>query len=142
MPFHGEHWNGNGAQGFQFTSIGTWNNYDSNEFQILICPVPYSRDASNLAPIVARIVIDDYNEPSFAYAYLCGRAGTAGDQHCVSDDNFPTVFGNSTIELSLTPTSSDRFVWIEVHIPPDDNDNNPWTLDGTSGLVGYRIFRN
>ena len=91
---------------------------------------------------MARIVIDDYNVPSYAYAYLCGRAGTPGDQECVNDNNFPTVFGNTTIELSLTPTSSTRFVWIEVHIPPDDNDNNPFTPDATSGLVGYRIFRN
>ena len=142
VPFHAAHWNGNGTQGFQFTNIGTWSNYDDNESQILICPVPYSRDAANLAPIVARVVIDDYNLNSVARAYLCGRASTAGGQHCVSDDNFPTIYGNSTIELSLTPSSSTRFVWLEIHIPPDAEDDDPFSPDSTSGLVGYRIFRN
>ena len=141
VPFTASHWNGNGAQGFQFTNIGTWNNYD-DQTQILICPVPYFRDAANLAPIVARVVIDDFNANSFGRAYLCGRSSAGGAQACDSKDNFPTVYGNSTIELSLTPTSSTRFVWLEIHIPGDAEDNAPFSLNRTSGLVGYRIFRN
>lgn len=142
VPISGGHWHGNGAQGFQYTNVGTWNNYDDDEYQILVCPVPYFRDTNDLAPIVARVVIDDYNVASLARAYLCGRGSSAGNQSCVNKDNFPTVFGNSTIELSLTPTVNTRFVWLEIHIPANDDDNDPFSPNATSGLVGFRIFRN
>jgi hypothetical protein len=142
VPVNASHFNGSGAQGFQFTNVGTWSNYDDNDTQILICPVPYFRDTANLDPIVVRVVIDDFNLQVFARAFLCGRDSASGAQHCVNADNFPTIYGNSFIELSLTPTSNTRFVWLEVHIPPDADDNNGLTPDATSGLVGYRIFRN
>jgi len=32
-------------------------------------------------------------------------------------------------------------VWLEVHIPANDDDSNPYSLNGTSGRVGFRIFR-
>jgi hypothetical protein len=142
VPYKATNWNGNGAAGFEFTNVGTWANYDNNETQILICPVPYARNVSNLAPIVAKVVIDDFNEDVFARAYLCGRNSTSGAQQCVSDDNFPTIWGTSTIELTLTPASTTRFVWIEVHIPADAEDDNPFSPAATSHLVGYRIERN
>lgn len=140
VPVAASHFNGSGAQGLQFTNVGSWANYDSNETQILVCPVPYARDTGNLASIVARVVIDDRHWTSFARAYLCGR-DTSGGQSCVTNDNFPTVVGNSTIELSLTPAAGTRFVWIEVHIP-DNETANPFSGVGTSEMIGYRIFRN
>lgn len=141
VPISAGHWNGNGAQGFQFTNVGTWNNYDDDEFQILVCPVPYARDANDLAPIVARVVIDDRNQAFVARAFLCGR-GISGNQNCASKDNFPTILGTSTLELTLTPSDATKFVWLEIQIPPNDEVNDPFSLRGTSGLVGYRIFRN
>ena len=142
VPVHLAHWQGNGSQGFEFTNVGTWANRDRTNVQILVCPVPYLRNTSNLAPIVARVVIDDFNAAFFARAFLCGRASASNDQHCTSSDNFPTVMGTSTIELSLTPRASTRFVWLEIHIPPDADDDDPFSLDGRSSLVGYRVFRN
>jgi hypothetical protein len=142
VPVHLAHWQGNGSTGFEFTNVGSWANRDRNATQILVCPVPYRRNAADLAPIVARVVIDDFNPAVFARAFLCGRASGPNNQHCVSSDNFPTVTATSTIELSLTPRTSTRFVWLEIHIPPDADDDNPFTLDGRSSLVGYRIFRN
>ena len=141
VPINAGHWNGNGAQGFQFTNVGTWNNYDDDEYQILVCPVPYLRDTNDLAPIVARVVIDDRNQAFVARAFLCGR-GISGNQNCASKDNFPTILGTSTLELSLTPSDATKFVWLEIQIPPNDEVNDPFSLRGTSGLVGYRIFRN
>jgi hypothetical protein len=73
---------------------------------------------------------------------LNGRVAADGNQSCVSKDNFPTIFGTSTMELSLTPSAATRFVWLEIHIPANDDDNNAFSLNETSGLVGYRIFRN
>jgi hypothetical protein len=142
VPVHLAHWQGNGSQGFEFTNVGSWANRDRTNTQILVCPVPYLRNTSDLAPIVARVVIDDFNAAFFARAFLCGRASGANDQHCTSGDNFPTVMGTSTIELSLTPRATTRFVWLEIHVPPDADDADPFTLDGRSSLVGYRVFRN
>ncbi|HVQ30117.1 MAG TPA: hypothetical protein VMV21_11085 [Vicinamibacteria bacterium] len=141
VPISATQWNGNGAHGFQFTNVGTWNNYDDDHAQILVCPVPYARDANDLAPIVARVVIDDRNQAALARAFLCGR-GISGNQNCASKDNFPTILGTSTLELTLTPSTATRFVWLEIHIPPNDEVNDPFSVRGTSGLVGYRIFRN
>ena len=71
-------------------------------------------------------------------AFLCGR-DTTGPKICDSADNFPTVFGVSTIELSIQPIAATRFVWIEVLIP--DDDGNAFTSNGTSGMLGYRVLR-
>jgi hypothetical protein len=32
--------------------------------------------------------------------------------------------------------------WVEVEIPQNAEDNNPYTQNGTSGPIGYRVFRN
>jgi hypothetical protein len=101
--------------------------------------VPYARDVDNLESIVARVVIDDRHLTSFGRAFLCGR-DSGGGQSCVNNDNFPTILGTSTIELTLTPSASTRFVWIEVHIP-DNEPVEPFSGRGTSAMVGYRIFR-
>ncbi|MGH9324145.1 MAG: hypothetical protein ACRD3V_30190, partial [Vicinamibacteria bacterium] len=141
-PFNGAHWEGGGSAGFAFTpAAGGWYNYDDNAKQALVCPVPYSRNVSNLEDIVARVVVDDRHGLSGVRAFLCGKNST-GPKTCDSADNFPTVFGVSTIELSIKPNAGMRWVWIEIEVPDDDDDNNPFSLNGTSGVIGYRVFRN
>jgi opacity protein-like surface antigen len=140
-PFDGASWQGGGSSGFAFaSSVGGWFNYDANDPQALVCPVPYFRDVGDLKPITVRVVVDDFHHLAFTRAYLCGR-GTNGGKICDTADNFPTVMGNSTIELTIQPTSETRFVWIEVLVPDNDDDNNPWTLNGVSGVLGYRVLR-
>ena len=141
QPFDGAGWQGGGSSGFAFvSSVGGLFNFDANDPQALVCPVPYFRDVNDLKPITVRVVVDDYHHLAFTRAYLCGRDST-GPKICDSADNFPTVMGNSTIELTIQPSSSTRFVWIEVVIPDNDDDNNAWTLNGTSGMLGYRVLR-
>jgi hypothetical protein len=141
-PFDGASWQGGGSSGFAFvSSVGGWYNYDAGTPQALVCPVPYFRDTSNLERITVRIVVDDRHGTSFTRAYLCGRDST-GPKICDSADNFPTVFGVSTIELSIQPVASTRWVWVEIVVPDDDNDNNALTPNGTSGALGYRVLRN
>jgi hypothetical protein len=141
QPFDGNGWHGGGSSGFAFlSSVGGLYNFDATHPEALVCPVPYFRDTNDLKPITVRVVVDDYHHLAFTRAYLCGRDST-GPKICDSADNFPTVMGNSTIELTIQPTSSTRFVWIEVVIPDNDDDNNPWTLNGTSGMLGYRVLR-
>ena len=140
-PFDGNSWHGGGSTGFAFvSSVGGWYNYDAANAQALVCPVPYFRDENNLERITVRVVVDDRHGTSFTRAYLCGRDST-GPKICDSADNFPTVFGTSTIELSIQPVASTRFVWIEIVVPDDDNDNNGVTPNGTSGALGYRVMR-
>jgi hypothetical protein len=140
-PFDGASWQGGGSSGFAFaSSVGGWFNYDANDAQALVCPVPYHRDTGDLRPITVRVVVDDFHHLAFTRAYLCGR-GSTGSKICDSADNFPTVMGNSTIELTIQPTAATRFVWIEVVVRDNDDDNNPWTLNGTSGVLGYRVMR-
>jgi len=59
----------------------------------------------------------------------------------VQEANASTTFGTSTIELTIQPTQATRFVWIEVLIPDDDEDNQQFSDRGTSGLLGYRVLR-
>jgi hypothetical protein len=140
-PVNAGHWNGSGAEGFEWVgNSGGWYNFDHDEMQILVCPVPYFRDVNDLAPIVVRAVIDDKHNDSLASASLCRKAADASAPVCASADNFPTVVGLSTIELSVTPDVNTRFVFLEVRIP-DDDDDNAFAGTGTSGLIGYRVFR-
>lgn len=141
-PFNGSQWEGGGSQGFAFVPAkGGWYNFDENEPQALVCPVPYFRDVNNLEDIVVRVVVDDAHGLSGFQAFLCGKNST-GPKTCDSDDNFPSVFGVSTIDLSITPDAGMRWVWIEIVVPDDDEDNNPFSLNATSGVIGYRVFRN
>jgi hypothetical protein len=141
QPFDGTGWNGGGSSGFAFlSSVGGLFNFDANDAEALVCPVPYSRDTNDLKPITVRVVVEDRHHLSLVRAFLCGRDST-GPKICDSADNFPTVMGTSTIELTIQPAASTRFVWIEVVIPDNDDDNDPWTLNGTSGMLGYRVFR-
>jgi hypothetical protein len=140
-PFDGASWQGGGSSGFAFNSaMGGWYNYDANEPQALVCPVPYFRNTNNLEAITVRIVVDDRHGTAFTRAYLCGKDST-GPKICDSADNFPTIFGTSTIELSIQPDSSTRFAWIEIVVPDNDDDDNAFTLNGASGVIGYRVFR-
>jgi hypothetical protein len=140
-PFDGASWQGGGSSGFAFmSSVGGWYNFDANEPQALVCPVPYFRDTNDLKPITVRVVVDDRHHLAFTTAYLCGRDST-GSKICDSADDFPTVFGTSTIELTIQPTSAIRFVWIEVLVPDNDDDGNALTFNGTSGVLGYRVMR-
>ncbi len=141
-PFDGNSWHGGGSTGFAFlSSVGGWYNFDAANSQALVCPVPYFRDENNLEAITVRLVVDDRHGAKFTQAFLCGRDST-GPKICDSDDDFPTVFGTSTIELTIQPVAATRFVWVEVLVPDDDNDNNAFTPNGTSGVLGYRVFRN
>jgi len=140
-PFDGASWQGGGSSGFAFlSSVGGWYNFDANDKQALVCPVPYFRDVDGLNPITVRVVVDDRHHSANTIAYLCGRDST-GPKICDSGDDFPTVFGTSTIELTIQPASSTRFVWIEVLVPDNDDDGNPITSNGTSGVLGYRVMR-
>ena len=140
-PFNGAAWHGGGSSGFSFVSAeGGWYNFDGNK-EALACPVPYFRDTGNLERITVRVVTDDRHPTQFVRAFLCERP-SAGPKSCVGRDNFPTIFGISTIELSIQPDSATRFVWVEVEIPEDANDDNPFSPNGTSGMIGYRVFRN
>lgn len=141
-PVNAGHWNGSGAQGFEWVgTAGGWYNYDHDDMQILVCPVSYLRDVNDLAPIVVRAVIDDRHDSVFAAASLCRRTAGSSAPVCVSGDNFPTAVGISTIELSVTPDINTRFVFLEVRVP-DDDDYNAFSGTGTSGFIGYRVFRN
>jgi hypothetical protein len=140
-PFDGASWQGGGSSGFAFmSSVGGWYNFDANDAQALVCPVPYFRDTNALDPITVRVVVEDRHHLSFTRAYLCGR-DSSGPKICDTRDDFPTVMGTSTIELTIQPVSSTRFVWIEVLVPDNDDDNNAFTLNGTSGVLGYRVMR-
>ena len=140
-PFDGASWQGGGSSGFAFNSLmGGWYNFDANEPQALVCPVPYFRDPDNLEAITVRVVVDDRHGSRLTQAYLCAKDST-GPKICDSADNFPTVFGTTAIELSIQPDSTTRFVWIEVLVPDNDDDNNAFTQNGTSGVIGYRVFR-
>ena len=117
LPFDGTAWHGGGSQGFGFVLA------DRRPVQLrlrpaeaLVCPVPYFRDTNDLKPITVRVVVEDLHHQSGILAFLCGRDST-GSKICDSGDNFPTVFGISTIELTIQPTAAIRFVWIEVAHP-------------------------
>lgn len=141
QPFDGNGWHGGGSSGFAFlSSVGGLYNFDATHAEALVCPVPYFRDTDDLKPITVRIVVDDKHHSSGVIAYLCGRDST-GPKICDSGDNFPTVFGVSTIELTIQPIAATRFVWIEVVIPDDDEDNEQFSDRGTSGILGYRVLR-
>ena len=141
QPFDGNGWHGGGSSGFAFLStVGGLYNFDATHAEALVCPVPYFRDTNDLRPITVRVVVEDLHHQSGITAYLCGRDST-GPKICDSGDNFPTVFGVSTIELTIQPAASTRFVWIEVVIPDNDEDNNPFSDRGTSGMLGYRVLR-
>lgn len=141
QPFDGNGWHGGGSSGFAFlSSVGGLYNFDATNAEALVCPVPYVRDTDDLNPITVRIVVDDRHHQSGIRAFICGRDST-GPKICDGDDNFPTVFGVSTIELTIQPVAATRFVWIEVLIPDNDDDNNPFTDNGTSGMLGYRVLR-
>ena len=71
--------------------------------------------------------------------WLCGQPPD-GAPVCVSKDNFPDVTGYSTIELTLTPQLLTQFIWLRVRVP-DADDNGPFGPDGTSGVIGYWIYR-
>jgi hypothetical protein len=140
QPFDGASWHGGGGTGFRFEpATGGLYNYHSTSVRALVCPVPYDR-VSPPARVVARVVVDDRHGLAFTRAWLCGRGTTSG-KICDSRDNFPTVFGVSTIELSIQPTDATRFVWLEIEVPDNDDDGNPFSLNGVSGVLGYRIFR-
>jgi hypothetical protein len=141
QPFDGNGWHGGGSSGFAFlSSVGGLYNFDATHAEALVCPVPYFRDTGDLKPITVRVVVDDKHHLSGVQAYLCGRDST-GPKICDSQDNFPTVFGVSTIELTIQPVAATRFVWIEVVIPDDDEDNQQFSDRGTSGILGYRVLR-
>ena len=142
-PINAGHWHGNGAQGFQFTNVGTWNNYDDDQYQILVCPVPYfprrERPRPDRREGGHRRLQRGVRRPSLPLRPReLGRQPELRQQGQLPDH----LCGTSTLELSLTPSVSTRFVWLEIHIPANDDDNDPFTPNGTSGLVGYRIFRN
>jgi hypothetical protein len=141
QPFDGNGWHGGGSSGFAFlSSVGGLYNFDATHAEALVCPVPYFRDTGDLKPITVRVVVDDRHHLSGIAAYLCGRDST-GPKICDSADNFPTVFGTSTIELTIQPAAATRFVWIEVVIPDNDDDGNAFTDNDTSGMLGYRVLR-
>jgi hypothetical protein len=141
IPFDGTAWHGGGSQGFGFVPLtGGLYNFDSDEPEALVCPVPYFRDTSDLKPITVRVVVEDLHHQLGVIAFLCGRDST-GPKICDSGNNSPTTFGTSTIELTIQPTQATRFVWIEVLIPDDDEDNQQFSDRGTSGLLGYRVLR-
>jgi hypothetical protein len=141
QPFNAGAWHGSGAEGFSFlSSVGGLYNFDTDDAEALVCPVPYYRDTNDLAPITVRVVVEDRHHSLGITAFLCGRDST-GPKICDSANNFPTVFGTSTLELTIQPVAGTRFVWIEVLIPDDDEDNNPFSDRGTSGLLGYRVLR-
>ena len=141
QPFDGNGWHGGGSSGFAFlSSVGGLYNFDATNAEALVCPVPYFRDTNDLNPITVRIVVDDGHHQSGILAFLCGRDST-GSKICDSGDNFPTVFGVSTIELTIQPTAAIRFVWIEVAVPDNDEDNSPFSDRGPSGVLGYRVLR-
>ena len=78
---------------------------------------------------------------SWASSPFCAAGTRPGPKICDSGNNFPTTFGTSTIELTIQPTEATRFVWIEVVIPDNDEDNQQFSDRGTSGLLGYRVLR-
>ena len=141
MPFSGGGWHGGGSEGFAFvSSTGGLYNFDTDDVEALVCPVPYFRDTGNLKRITVKVVVEDLHHSLGVTAFLCGRDAT-GPKICDSGNNFPTVFGTSTIELSIQPVAATRFVWIEVVIPDDDEDNQQFSDRGTSGVLGYRVLR-
>jgi hypothetical protein len=143
QPFNAAGFHGSGSQGFSFVPAeGGLYNFDADDPEALVCPVPYERDAVNPRPVTVRVVVDDRHPTRGVFAFLCGRdLTTSGNRICDSTDNFPSIFGLATLELTIQPTTSTRFVWVEVVVPDNADDNNPWTLDGTSGVIGYRVMR-
>lgn len=141
VPASGSQWEGNGAKGFKFEHVtGGWFNYDVGDSQYLICPVPFFKDFFNLEKVVARVHIYDGHLNAYAAAWLCGQPAS-GTPVCVSKDNFPATTGHTTIELTLTPALLTDYVWLRVRIPANAEDGSPWTPSGTSGMIGYWIFR-
>ncbi len=139
QPFNGGGWHGAGSQGFAFQPTdGGMYNFDVDDSEALACPVPYFRDANNLEPITVRVVVEDRHPTRDPVAYLCGR-GNTGAKACVAGTPFPTIYGVGSIELSLQPTASMRWVWIEVGIPDREDDGS--RSNGASGMLGYRVFR-
>lgn len=141
-PFNGTDWEGGGSSGFGFrSSEGGWYNFDNNADEPMACPVPYFRNTNRLDPITVRLVVDDGHRDKFIRAWLCGKTSTGG-KFCDSTDNFPNIIGVSTMELSIQPRASTRFVWIEVLVPETYNDGNSRTGNQPSGIIGYRVIRN
>jgi hypothetical protein len=141
QPFNATGLHGSGAEGFSFSSsVGGLYNFDRDDPEALVCPVPYFRDTNDLKPITVRVVVEDLHHSLGVTAFLCGRDST-GPKICDSADNFPAVFGTSTLELTIQPVAGTRFVWIEVLIPDNDEDNDPFSDRGTSGMLGYRVLR-
>ena len=59
QPFNAAGWQGGGSSGFAFQSVnGGMFNFDVDDAEALVCPVPYFRDVVALKPVTVRVVID------------------------------------------------------------------------------------
>lgn len=133
-PIEAGHTNGSGAEGLEWFR-GRWLNFDRDDVQILVCPVPYKRKPNNLQMVSVRAVVSDLNPHTFTTAILCRQGANGNVNACDAKDSFPSQLGTSTISLSVQPTNNTRFIFLEIHVPDDDS-------NGTSGFIGYRVFRN
>ncbi len=73
------------------------------------------------------------------------RIVTAGDRKWPrywNSHSYESQISLPAIELTTQPVAATRFVWIEVLVPDNDDVNSAFTQNGTSGLIGYRVFRN
>ena len=72
-----------------YSLTGGLYNFDADEPEALVCPVPYFRDTNNLKPITVRVVVEDLHHQLGIISPSCVAATRPGSKICDSGNNFP-----------------------------------------------------
>jgi hypothetical protein len=140
IPRYAGAFEGSGSDGFMlYSSSGIFLNYDDDENEQLFCPIAYDhrfrRADGTMAPIEIQVDVIDLHAGDEVRVDVFGRT-TGGNAVLLRTENTSNPFkeGWTTLTLTVTPSSTIRYIWLSVDVP----DTSPY---GVSGVIGYRIRR-
>ncbi|HSE39679.1 MAG TPA: hypothetical protein VLH08_02855 [Acidobacteriota bacterium] len=126
--------NGSGEQGFEWIIPygGFWLNFDVDDYETLVCPIPYDRSAGG--PFEVRVVVGDWHNTKaiVAEVHLSDNNGVPYLAGSASSGNNWT--GVKTLTISVEPNDEDRWVNLYVKVPDEKNGS-------MSYVKGYRVCR-
>lgn len=118
---------------------GGWYNYDNNNKEILICPVPHNRYISG--SVKAKVVVNDRSNSSTGTVgvQLCAQSAhgkTVCPSGSANDGSGNSFIGTKTVAVEISSGTADyRWYWLKLTLPGIDSQT------GASGILGYRVTR-
>jgi hypothetical protein len=131
---HGFH--GSGEEGFEWIIgvsplyYGFWANHDTDNYETLVCPIPY--DGSDESFEVRVVVNDNHPTKSVKAKVMLSDNGPPHEGDSASSGT--GWVGIKTLFLTVDPNDDDRWVTLYVEVPDEQSDSRSW-------VTGYRVCR-